>query len=356
MKDIPLDSAYLQWANAIEVVSGPHQGRVPLRFPQSALATFGAMASIGRMPTGLELQLSGMVRRVTFTVRVLESDHYGVTAEVFQGAQKALPTWTLCHTDDREQHATFTFAHSAFPAAPIRLLFPTHTVVEVTRVAVDAPAVLDADFVPFDYRALPDSPGLTWGIHGDSLSQGANAAIPSATWVNLTALTLRVRPLNWAIGGYGKAEPCMADFLATCTGLDLLSLHIGVNCAGEPAEAFQRRLGDMIGAIRTAHPRLPVVLATPIICLHDWASARRQQDIRHIRHAIVTLHQHLVSRGDDSVFLLHGADLMSDPAGLLIDGLHLSEYGAMCYAQALARAMRPVLDAIREKDPFVLVN
>lgn len=337
-----------KWQNTAELVPGPHGGVVPLRYSQAALATFGGMAPIARFGTGIELQLAGAIRRIQYRVRVLNCDGYGFCAEAYAGRVKLLPTWRLDPQLQQEQAATFELSPELAATRPVlRLLFPTHTELEVMGVSVDAAAEVDSRFAPFDYRQLPGGLKKRWLVYGDSITQGANVTCPSSTWVDMTARLLGLCPLNLGIGGHGIFEPCVAADIATRTGIELISVHGGANwhfkSSGPPA-ALTHRVTEFVRLIRQGQPHVPVVLATPIY-RRLGLNPQEVQLLRELRAAITAAATALRDAGDRRLFVIPGDKLLNRPDGLLADYLHISEFGAMQYAVHLAPRLKRVCAA-----------
>lgn len=342
MRSVDLNGTAVQWVNATEMRPGD-QGIIPARFPAATLADFGDMAPIARMATGIELQIHGQhITNLEIQLRVLDSDGYGTSAELFRGPHKLLPTWTLRHDTCDVQSRQFAMESPHSSHYPLRFLLPTHCVLEIVGVAVNDDAALMADFPPFDYRALPHASGQRWLVHGDSLVQGANVSVPSCTWVDLTARMLGLRPINLGIGGYGRAELPIAHYLAARQDYDLLSVHLGVNCIHDDSDsAFASRFRAFLDIIRATHPETPLLVGTPIYAFTDLDGSPKLQAIRDTMSDVCTERQRA---GDARLYLIDGLSLIDNPESLRADLLHLDDFGAMQYTLALLPHMRRVLE------------
>lgn len=340
MQTVPLDSPAVKWVN-VTGLRRTDDGVVPLRFPLSSLDAFGAMARIARMQAGVEFQLQGEgIRELRVHARLLFHDGYGLFAELFQGPHKLLPTWSFDPDSSAAQTAVFDVAAGGAPSLPVRFLFPTHCELEIVKIEVDDAARLQPGFTPYDARCAPGSPGLTWTVFGDSIVQGANVVCPSMTWVEQAARALKVRAINLGIGGYGGLEAAVARDLAGRPDMDMLSLHGGVNCIGMTAAEFEPRVEEFLSILRHAHPRLPVLLCTPI---YSYRDAANPQGARAIRTVLTRACRRRQAAGDDRLLLLDGRRIFRDATHLRGDMLHLSEAGSVEYARRMLPYLRRLI-------------
>jgi len=342
MRSIPLQSFYIQWVNAVNLGRG-EAGCIPYRFPLHILNAMGDMAPIARMTTSIEIQLQGHITDLEFALRVLDSDGYGIQAELFRGPHKLLPTWTLSPTTPSIQHAKFSIEQSHHLCAeyPLRLLLPTHCTLEIIDITVDDKAVLTDDFQPYDNRMLPDATPFTWLVYGDSLVQGANVSTPSCTWPHLLAIWLKLKSINLGIGGHGCVGAFMADYLASRQDYDLVSVHSGVNALWNMGPAhFCDQLGQFIQRIRESHRTTPILVASPAYCHLD---ATHDSAIREMRTGMALLCQHQQDTGDTALYYIDGLQLLDAPEYLRADMLHFSDAGAIHYARSLEPHMRRIL-------------
>lgn len=326
-----VDLAAVTFVNAAELEK-TDAGVIPLRFTRASLEAFGdKMRPIARMATGVEMQLKGTIRVVEITARCRFDDGFGVTAEWFRGPHKQLPT--VAFAPGIREPQTFTFKPwGTLPETEVvRFVFPTHCEIEILKVRVNADAVLEAGFAPYDYRQLPDALGKRWLVHGDSITQGANVSVPTMTWVDLTARKLGLKAVNLGIGGHGKAEPAMAADIAARKDFDILSLHIGTNALGD--KGYPERLEGFLKTILAAHPTKPVVLVSPILKFSKpgvpvWSLAGCREAMAAVAARLAKDHPNLV--------FLPGEDLVRRPDALLSDLVHIADHGATEYTDNLA--------------------
>jgi len=112
----------------------------------------------------------------------------------------------------------------------------------------------------------PLRPRPRWITYGSSISQCHAAAGPSQTWPAITATAL-----NWDLTCLGFSGQCHLDPIAerAIAGLeaDVITLCLGINsynASAFSARTFAARVTGFIERVREAHPRVPIVVITPI--------------------------------------------------------------------------------------------
>lgn len=111
-----------------------------------------------------------------------------------------------------------------------------------------------------------------WVHHGSSISQGSNATSPARTWPSLVARGAAAELVNLGMGGAAMVDPLMARVIRDAPA-DVISLAFGINVVN--ADAMRRRsfvpgVHGFLDTIRDGHPRVPLLLATPLYCaIHE---------------------------------------------------------------------------------------
>jgi lysophospholipase L1-like esterase len=111
-----------------------------------------------------------------------------------------------------------------------------------------------------------------WVHYGSSISQGSNAASPSATWPALTATTAGLDLLNLGFGGSALLDIFVAQTIADLDA-DLVTLEIGINIVNTDAmrrRSFESLTHGFLDIVRAGHPNIPLVVISPLLCpIHE---------------------------------------------------------------------------------------
>ncbi|MEV4351930.1 SGNH/GDSL hydrolase family protein [Actinoplanes sp. NPDC049596] len=166
-------------------------------------------------------------------------------------------------TSDYRPGAPVPVAFTGLPAGDktIEIWLPHNETTEVVALRTDAPV-----------EAAAPTGRPVWVHHGSSISQGSNAATPSATWPALAARQAGVDLVNLGFGGSALLDPFVARVIRD-TPADLISLKLGINLVNADLmrrRAFAPAVHGFLDTIRDGHPETPLVLVSPIYCeIHE---------------------------------------------------------------------------------------
>ena len=120
-------------------------------------------------------------------------------------------------------------------------------------------------------RAVPSTRPV-WLHHGSSISQGSNAASPTATWPAVAARRAGVQLVNLGFGGSAVADPFTARVVRDAPA-DVISIKLGINVVNLDAmrlRTFVPAVHGFLDTVREGHPTTPLLLISPIHCaLHE---------------------------------------------------------------------------------------
>lgn len=116
--------------------------------------------------------------------------------------------------------------------------------------------------------AVPDVTRRRWVHHGSSVSHGLEASSPLGPWPQRAAVDLGLDLTNLSIAGNAQLDPFVARTIAA-TPADVITLKVGVNTINVDSmrrRAFIPALHGFLDIVREGHPRVPIVVLTPIVC------------------------------------------------------------------------------------------
>lgn len=156
-----------------------------------------------------------------------------------------------------------TVRFTDLPAEPkdIEIWLPHTEITELVVLRTDAPV-----------EVTPDRGRKTWLHHGSSISHGANADVPTATWPAVAAARGGVELINLSLRGNSLLDPFVARVIRD-TPADLISLKIGINIVNGDVmrlRAFGPAVHGFLDTIRDGHPSTPLLVVSPILCpIHE---------------------------------------------------------------------------------------
>lgn len=111
-----------------------------------------------------------------------------------------------------------------------------------------------------------------WLHHGSSISNGSNAASPTAIWPALAASFGDVELINLGFSGSALLDPFIARAMRD-TPADFISVKIGINLVNADLmrlRAFGPAVHGFLDTIRDGHPHTPLLVVSPIYCpIHE---------------------------------------------------------------------------------------
>lgn len=188
--------------------------------------------------------------------------------------------------------------------------------------------------------AAEQLPAKTWLAYGSSITQGSNGLHPAGSYASIAAAKLGVDLLNFGFGGSALLEPEMADYLASRTDFDWISLEMGINMIwdigenrpGDP-DFFRKRVDYFVSAIADAH-RDKWIFCLDLFCNKDDFTGAGQTDCyrRIVREKVEAM-------GRDKVVYVNGLGYPGSPDGLCTDLIHPSAKGCADIGNRLAERM-----------------
>ncbi|WP_367047598.1 GDSL-type esterase/lipase family protein [Streptomyces sp. Je 1-332] len=143
----------------------------------------------------------------------------------------------------------------------IEIWLPHNETTELVELRTDAPI-----------EPAPDRDRKVWLHHGSSISHGSDAASPTSIWPALAASLGGVELINLGLGGSALLDPFTARTLRD-TPADLISIKIGINLVNADLmrlRAFGPAVHGFLDTIREGHPRVPLLVLSPILCpMHE---------------------------------------------------------------------------------------
>ncbi len=139
----------------------------------------------------------------------------------------------------------------------IEIWLPHNETTELVALRTDAPV-----------EPSPDRGRRVWLHHGSSISQGSDAAGPTAVWPALAASLGGVELINLGLGGSALLDPFTARTLRD-TPADLISVKIGINLVNADVmrlRAFTPAVHGFLDTVREGHPDTPLLVVSPILC------------------------------------------------------------------------------------------
>ena len=224
----------------------------------------------------------------------------------------------------------------------VEIWLPNASLLELRAVRVDDGATV----------TVPEPSGRrNWVHYGSSISHCVEADRPTGVWPVVAARLAGVDLYNLGIGGQAQLDHAVARVIGERPA-DMISMKVGINVVNGDTmrlRTFRPAVHAFIDTIREAHPAVPLLVITPIICpaaedhpgptLMDADDqvyvVERPVELREgaltltkIRDLLATIVDERQRDGDANISLMSGLDLFG-PQDVpdLPDGLHPNSAG-----------------------------
>lgn len=223
----------------------------------------------------------------------------------------------------------------------VELWLPHNAIVDVFGIETDQPI-----------RAEAPSRRRRWIHHGSSISHCVSVGAPTCTWPAIAARALDLDLLCLGLAGNALLDPFVARAIRDAPA-DLITLKLGINLVAADltrARTFAPAVHGFLDTIRDGHPRVPLLVISPISCppiearpgpmsidemTKKWISDASEPPapgaltLRELRDELAAVVEQR-RRTDEHIGYLDGRELFDDvdaAAGLLPDDLHPDDEG-----------------------------
>jgi lysophospholipase L1-like esterase len=238
-------------------------------------------------------------------------------------------TWRFVNNGRPTGTDNNTFAFNVPPGSQCRLYFPLYNGLKSIEIGIPKGKSL----------AIPDKTARARRksvvFYGTSIVQGACASRPGMAFTSIVGRRLDVEIINLGFSGSGKMEPAMADLLAELNP-SLFVLDGLWNMS--PAEVTERT-APFVKRLRAAHPDTPILLVEDANVQNACPTPKGDA----LRAAISVL----TSQGVKNLHLLSSGNVLGTDGEASVDCVHPNDLGMMRQADAVTKAIRPLLKAAK---------
>ena len=256
---------------------------------------------------------------------------------------------------------TFTYSPIYIEKKPklhrYTLYLPLYNDVKWLEVGVDVGA---------QFRFEPVTPSKPIVAYGTSICQGACASRPAMAWTNILQRRLDHEVVNLGFSGNAFMENEMIDLLAQIdAGVYILDAMPNVSGFKEP-DAIRDTVLNAVRRLRAKRPDTPILiadhsgypnhLANPQVKTKQDNALKMQKDAFRILVEEGVPHLHYLSY-----------DEIAMPQDASVEGVHMSDYGMVAYADAYEKKLREILQepvgtsstmvpVVQQRDPYIWMD
>lgn len=178
--------------------------------------------------------------------------------------------------------------------------------------------------------------------YGTSICQGACASRPAMAWTNILQRRLGRPVINLGFSGNAMHETPIIDMIADIDAAVYI-LDGMPNSFSIPSPALQDTLSKAIRHLRNKRPDIPIILADHSGYPQNKVYKTYKDDQEHALKALEEVYQKLSHEGVKGLYRLR-YDQIAMTSEMMIEGLHMSDYGMTRYADAYEPLLREILN------------
>ena len=178
-------------------------------------------------------------------------------------------------------------------------------------------------------------------FYGTSITHGACASRPGMPHPSILGRRLDRPVINLGFSGNGKLEKEVGRFLVE---LDP-SVYVLDCLPNMVAAEITERTEPMVRQLRTAHPKVPIVLVEDRSYSGSWILPTQQERNRSSRKAFQAAYRRMLDEGFEKLFYIDGETLLGEDRDDTTDGSHPSDLGFFHQANAIEPALRKAIGA-----------
>lgn len=235
---------------------------------------------------------------------------------------------------------TVTYNYGPIDALDVRakyrrytLYLPLYNEVEWLEIGVEEGA-------KFTFEAPSRSKPIV--AYGTSICQGACASRPAMAWTNILQRRLGRPVINLGFSGNAMHETPIIDMIADIDAAVYI-LDGMPNSFSIPSPALQDTLSKAIRHLRNKRPDIPIILADHSGYPQNKVYKTYKEDQEHALKALEEVYQKLSHEGVKGLYRLR-YDQIAMTSEMMIEGLHMSDYGMTRYADAYEPLLREILN------------
>jgi lysophospholipase L1-like esterase len=179
--------------------------------------------------------------------------------------------------------------------------------------------------------------------YGTSICQGACASRPGMAWTNILQRRLGRTVVNLGFSGNAMHEKEVIDMVAEVDAAVYI-LDGMPNSFSIPAPALQDTLVKAVKRIREKRPDTPILMTDHSGYPQSKVDKKAKADQLNALESLDAAYKQLIDEGVKNLYKLSYEDL-GIQAEMMVEGIHMSDYGMTKHADAYEPILREILNA-----------
>ena len=192
------------------------------------------------------------------------------------------------------------------------------------------------------YQPLAATPSTKGPVvaYGTSILQGGCASRPGMAHTAILSRRLDREIINLGFSGNARLDYEIAELIASVENPSLVILDYVPNSGADEINERGRKFFDII---RSAHPKVPVILVEDPIFPHSVVDREILKEVTGKNKAQRSLYESLRRDGVKGVYYVGAEGMMGDDGEATVDGIHLTDLGMVRYVDHIMPTVKKAL-------------
>lgn len=176
-------------------------------------------------------------------------------------------------------------------------------------------------------------------MYGTSITNGGCASRPGMAYPSIVSRDLNLECINLGFSGNGKFDMEVAESLVRIDALCYI-----VDCVpNNKGDDIRKKAYPMFKYIRKKRPNTPILILETPFREDGYFSTKRNEFITDQNKAIRECYDKLIAEKVPGIYYLDYTELYGTDHDGTVDGTHATDLGFRRYADAVIKALRPIL-------------
>lgn len=213
------------------------------------------------------------------------------------------------------------------------LYLPLYNEVKWLEVGVDDGA---------EFRFEPVLPAKPILAYGTSICQGASASRPAMAWTNILERRLGHEVVSFGFSGNAFMENEVIDLIAQVDARVYILDAMPNVCELKQPQMIRDTVLNAVRRLRSMRPDTPILLTDHPGFPHRLANPKIKEKHERTLQMQKQAYEILLAEGVTGLYYLSNEEIAM-PQDASVEGIHMSDYGMMAYADAYERKLREIL-------------
>jgi hypothetical protein len=173
-------------------------------------------------------------------------------------------------------------------------------------------------------------------FYGTSITQGSAASRPGMAYLNILSRRMDADIVNFGFSSYGKMDTAIGRIMATIDA----SFYVIDGTANVTDDEISDNLEPLVLMLRNQRPSTPIVFVEGLMTEKAAFDDSTRKIINEKNQMLYHQYQKMVSLGTANLYYIPAKEISGPDHEGTVDGVHLTDLGAMRFAEAMEKCLK----------------